>query len=192
MTVSYVNISVSDISASDLAVLLAQLPDNILVGTTQGGWTCLTSQGLEQQEQEMIDTYGKALAQDGRRVVSVLNRDDAAISVDVYDDGAQVMAFNSRPSYFMENPTAEYNVPRLEGPKALMRLWPGLTIEEIKTIFALNVSTLPPGTKLHRQIAKGLGLPLEGVGIGYAALRQREANGGWRATGLGPRGSVAA
>jgi hypothetical protein len=166
----YVSLSVNADAEKLFGDLMEMQEDQGLVGPLKEGWMVCLSEKLDAQDPETIETYGKALSKvAGVPVVSVLNHDDDVLYVCVYAQGDRIAAYHSNPGSFLEEPSEDDLKPVWSNAAAFSALAPGITASDMEALFKV-----PPlfAVELHGTLARTLGLPEYGVGVGFTSATE--------------------
>jgi hypothetical protein len=163
----YVNIALNTSDRDRIAAVLADTQDRGVILAPENGWTILSSEALETQDERFVEQYGTSLSRGGVPVLAVMNHDDDILMVFLYQAGARTAFANTRPGYFAD----EDRPPVVEGVEALAWLADGVAAGDIADlltrdhVFAVDA---------HGELARLLGLPAISVGFGYDRYRRDE------------------
>ena len=99
----YVNCCVRGGSQNEILTLLRQDGRSGYVGPDRNGWTAFVTEDLDEQSNNIIAAYGKAITQNSNRVAIIfLCHDEDVLQVFLFGGGSRKGKFDSCPAYFYD------------------------------------------------------------------------------------------
>jgi hypothetical protein len=172
----YVNFSVKSADQQKVVDILQDAGRVAIVSPAQAGYVVVYDEETDRQALSSIVQVGTLLSESvNRSVLAVLNHDDRILRYWLFEKGAIVDAYDSRPDYFNkffldlnEEDDDEMkdihttHISRLEKLKDCLKL--KIDLAKVKKILR---NKYPLETIRHQAFATELGLPDWSVGVGY-------------------------
>ena len=172
----YVNFSVKSTDQQKMAAVLRDSGRIAIVSPPQLGYVVVYDEETDRQALSSIIQVGTLLSESANApVLAVLNHDDRILRYWLFEKGAIVDAYDSRPDYFNkffldlneeeEDEMKEIDTTQISRPEKLKDCLK-LNLDLVKTKKILR-NKYPSETTRHRAFATELGLPDWSVGVGY-------------------------
>ena len=172
----YVNFSVKSTDQQKMAAVLRDSGRIAIVSPPQSGYVIVYDEETDRQALSSIIQVGTLLSESANApVLAVLNHDDRILRYWLFEKGAIVDAYDSRPDYFNkffldlneedDDEMKEIDTTQISRPEKLKDCLK-LNLDLVKTKKILR-NKYPSETTRHRAFATELGLPDWSVGVGY-------------------------
>ena len=172
----YVNFSVKSTDQQKMAAVLRDSGRIAIVSPPQLGYVVVYDEETDRQALSSIIQVGTLLSESANApVLAVLNHDDRILRYWLFEQGAIVDAYDSRPDYFNkffldlneddDDEMKEIDTTQISRPEKLKDCLK-LNLDLVKTKKILR-NKYPSETTRHRAFATELGLPDWSVGVGY-------------------------
>ena len=162
----YVNLAVR---SDDQDQIASHVPkgDPSVLGPVVNGWTVLSSERLETQDEDILKDYGRRLSKAMNvPVIGTLNHDDDVLLVMLFHEGDLVSNYNSDPEYWTDGD----GPPLIEGIAAFAEI---LDVDAGQLTALL--STRPVfAVERHGELANLIGLPDYAAGFGHDDAKRDE------------------
>ena len=172
----YVNFSIQSTDQQQIVTVLQNAGRLAIVSPTQSGYVVVYDEESDRQALPPIVQVGSLLSESmNAPVLAVLNHDDRILRYWLFEKGAIVDAYDSRPDYFNkffldlneedDDEMKDIDTTQISRPEKLKDCFkPNLDLAKTKKILR---NKYPSETTRHRTFATELGLPDWSVGVGY-------------------------
>jgi len=170
----YTNYTLRGPSQQEVAKALAGR--SAIVTPAQGGCVVVFDERSEEQDDKVIAALAARLSRDfGCPVLAVLNHDDDILWYQLYLDGTLADTYDSSPGYF--NPSAKPSAPAGGDARKLCNAFGAAKVAEVEAILrksSLGGEGYVFAVDRHADLARDLGIPPFGVGVGFNDIADGE------------------